>query len=100
MPLHLFALMLIYARRDNRPHIRLILSAVKAAFAGAPKMFRTRREVQKQRRASLGHGGRDDLEPEGSQRRRPVIRPLRPLYPASSQVSRRLNRGPKRLEFR
>ncbi len=38
--------MLIYLKQDNRPHIRLILRAVQAAFAGAPTMFRTRAKVQ------------------------------------------------------
>src|SRR5688500_380823 len=33
VPLHLMALVLIYLKKDNRPHIRLILRAVRAAFA-------------------------------------------------------------------
>jgi N-acetylglucosaminyl-diphospho-decaprenol L-rhamnosyltransferase len=80
VPLHLLALMLIYARRENRPHIRLILRAVRAAFAGAPKIFRTRRDVQKLRRASLGQvAGAMTWNPKDLSGRRPVIRPLRPL---------------------
>lgn len=80
VPLHLFALMLIYARKENRPHIRLILRAVRAAFAGAPKIFRTRRDVQKLRRATLGQvAGAMTWNPRDLSGRRPVIRPLRPL---------------------
>jgi N-acetylglucosaminyl-diphospho-decaprenol L-rhamnosyltransferase len=56
VPLHLFALVLIYLRRENRPHIRLILRAVGAAFADAPKVFRTRAAVQARRKASAGPG--------------------------------------------
>jgi N-acetylglucosaminyl-diphospho-decaprenol L-rhamnosyltransferase len=79
VPLHLAALALIYLKKDNRPHIRLILKAVKAAFAGAPKIFRTRREVQRLRRASLGEiAGAMTWNPRDLSRRRPVIKPLRP----------------------
>jgi GT2 family glycosyltransferase len=78
VPLHLFALMLIYARKENRPHIRLILRAVRAAFADAPKIFRTRKTVQKLRKASLGEvAGAMTWNPKDLSRRRPVIRPLR-----------------------
>lgn len=80
VPLHMFSLMLIYLKKDNRPHIRLILRAVRAAFAGAPKIFRTRREVQKLRRASLAQvAGAMTWNPKDLSGRRPVIRPLRPL---------------------
>lgn len=78
VPLHLAALMLIYARRENRPHIRLILKAVRAAFAGAPAMFRARRAVQARRRASLAEVARAmTWNPRDLSGRRPVIRPLR-----------------------
>ena len=78
VPLHLLALMLIYARRENRPHIRLILRAVRDAFAGAPRMFRTRGRVQKLRRASLGQvAGAMTWNPKDLSGRRPVIRDLR-----------------------
>lgn len=78
VPLHLFALMLIYARAENRPHIRLILRAVRDAFAGAPNMFRTRRTVQKLRRASLGDiAGAMTWNPKDLSGRRPVIKDLR-----------------------
>ena len=80
VPLHLMALVLIYARKENRPHIRLILRAVRAAFAGAPGIFRTRRDVQKLRRASLGQvAGAMTWNPKDLSGRRPVIRPLRDL---------------------
>lgn len=80
VPLHLTALMLIYARKENRPHIRLILRAVRAAFAGAPRMFRTRARVQKLRRASLAQvAGAMTWNPRDLSGRRPVIKPLRPL---------------------
>jgi GT2 family glycosyltransferase len=79
VPLHLAALVLIYLRRENRPHIRLILRAVKAAFAGAPRMFRTRVRVQQLRRASLGQiAGAMTWNPRDLSGRRPVIKPLRP----------------------
>lgn len=78
VPLHLMALALIYARRENRPHIRLIARAVKAAFAGAPTMFRARKAVQKLRRASLGQiAGAMTWNPKDLSGRRPVIKPLR-----------------------
>lgn len=80
VPLHLMALVLIYLKKDNRPHIRLILRAVAAAFAGAPKMFQTRATVQAQRTASLGDVARAmTWNPKDLSRRRPVIRPLRSL---------------------
>ena len=80
VPLHLAALVVIYLKKDNRPHIRLILKAVRAAFAGAPAMFRARREVQKLRRASFAQvAGAMTWNPKDLSDRRPVIRPLRPL---------------------
>lgn len=78
VPLHLFALMLIYARKENRPHIRLILKAVRAAFAGAPRMFRARGAVQKARRASFAQvAGAMTWNPRDLSGRRPVIKDLR-----------------------
>jgi GT2 family glycosyltransferase len=80
VPLHLMALVLIYLRKENRPHAALIWRAVKAAFAGAPKMFRSRAAVQKLRRASLGQvAAAMTWNPRDLSGRRPVIRPLRPL---------------------
>lgn len=80
VPLHLAVLVLIYMKKDNRPHIRLILRAVGAAFAGAPRMFRTRAQVQRRRKASLGQvAAAMTWNPKDLRRRRPVIRPLRPL---------------------
>lgn len=79
VPLHLLALTAIYLRRENRPHIRLILRAVRAAFAGAPAMFRARREVQRLRTASVLQVARAmTWNPRDLSGRRPVIRPLRP----------------------
>jgi N-acetylglucosaminyl-diphospho-decaprenol L-rhamnosyltransferase len=78
VPLHLLALAAIYLRRENRPHIHLILGAVKAAFAGAPAMFRARRDVQRLRRASLAQiAGAMTWNPRDLSGRRPVIRPFR-----------------------
>ena len=80
VPLHLMALALIYVKKDNRPHIRLILRAVGAAFAGAPMMFRSRAKVQRARRASLADvAAAMTWNPRDLSGRRPVIRPLRPL---------------------
>ena len=80
VPLHLAALVLIYLKRDNRPHIRLILRAVWAAFAGAPAMFRARRGIQRGRRASLAQvAAALTWNPRDLSGRRPVIRPLRDL---------------------
>ncbi|MEW5683777.1 MAG: glycosyltransferase family 2 protein [Pseudomonadota bacterium] len=78
VPLHLLALVLIYLRRENRPHIRLIARAVKAAFAGAPAQFRARRGVQARRKASLGQiAAAMTWSPRDLSGRRPVIKPLR-----------------------
>lgn len=78
IPLHLAALTAIYLKRDNRPHIRLIWRAVKAAFAGAPKIFRSRAYVQRARKATLGEIARAlTWNPRDVSGRRPVIRPLR-----------------------
>ncbi|MDZ4371083.1 MAG: glycosyltransferase family 2 protein [Phenylobacterium sp.] len=80
VPLHLLSLVAIYLRRENRPHIRLSLRAVRAAFAGAPAMFRARRAVQAMRTASLRQvAGAMTWNPRDLSGRRPVIRPLRPL---------------------
>ena len=80
VPLHLAALVLIYLKADNRPHIRLILRAVRAAFAGAPVMFRARRALQRGRRASLVQiASALTWNPRDLSGRRPVIRPLRNL---------------------
>ncbi|MBI1197628.1 MAG: glycosyltransferase [Phenylobacterium sp.] len=78
VPLHLAALVAIYLRRENRPHIRLILKAVRAAFAGAPKMLAKRREAV--RRASTSQvAAAMTWNPRDLSGRRPVIRPLRSL---------------------
>jgi GT2 family glycosyltransferase len=76
VPLHLMALTAIYLRRENRPHARLIFRAVRAAFAGAPAVFRTRARVQAARKASLGQIARAlTWNPRDLSRRRPLIRP-------------------------
>jgi N-acetylglucosaminyl-diphospho-decaprenol L-rhamnosyltransferase len=78
VPLHMMALVLIYLRKENRPHIRLIWRAVRAAFAGAPAVFRTRKSVQAMRRASVAAIARAwTWNPRDLSGRRPVIRPLR-----------------------
>ena len=78
VPLHLMALTAIYLRRENRPHARLIWTAVKAAFAGAPKMFRSRAVVQRGRVAGLMQIARAlTWNPRDLSGRRAVIRPLR-----------------------
>ena len=79
VPLHMVALIAIYLRRENRPHARLIWTAVKAAFAGAPKMFRSRAVVQRGRVAGLMQIARAlTWNPQDLSARRAVIRPLRP----------------------
>jgi GT2 family glycosyltransferase len=76
VPLHLLALAAIYLRRENRPHIRLILKAVRAAFAGAGAMLAKRRTLA--RRASFAQvAGAMTWNPRDLSGRRPVIRPLR-----------------------
>lgn len=76
VPLHLMALIAIYLRRENRPHAALIWTAVKAAFAGAPQMFRKR---QRAPRASVIDIARAmTWNPRDLSGRRAVIRPLRP----------------------
>jgi GT2 family glycosyltransferase len=81
VPLHLMALVAIYLRRENRPHAALIWKAVRAAFAGAPKMFRTRGIVQRGRRASVAEIARAmSWNPRDLTHRRPVIRPIRPGF--------------------
>lgn len=78
VPLHLMALTAIYLRRENRPHARLIWTAVKAAFVGAPKMFRSRAGVQRGRRAGLLQIARAmTWNPADLSGRRAVIKPLR-----------------------
>jgi GT2 family glycosyltransferase len=78
VPLHLAALAVIYLKPDNRPHIRLILRAVRAAFAGAPQVFRSRAAAQASRKASFGRiAGAMTWNPRDLSTRRPVIRPLR-----------------------
>ena len=78
VPLHLMALVAIYLRRENRPHARLIWTAVRAAFAGAPKIFRTRKSVQARRRASFWRiATAMTWNPKDLSGRRAVIRPLR-----------------------
>ena len=79
VPLHLIALTAIYLRRENRPHARLIWTAVKAAFAGVPRMLRSRAVVQRARRVGLVQIARAmTWNPRDLSRRRAVIRPLRP----------------------
>lgn len=79
VPLHLLALTAIYLRRENRPHAALIWKAVKAAFAGAPMIFRSRRAVQAARRASFWQVATAmTWNPRDLMGRRAVIRPLRP----------------------
>lgn len=76
VPLHLMALVAIYLRRENRPHIRLILKAVRAAFGGMGKMLAKRRALP--RRASFAEvAGAMTWNPRDLSGRRPVIRPIR-----------------------
>lgn len=77
LPLHLVALIAIYLRRENRPHVRLILEAVGAAFAGLGPMLVARRVVQRRRTASLWRiAGAMTWNPLDLAGRRPVIRPI------------------------
>jgi GT2 family glycosyltransferase len=76
VPLHLMALAAIYLRRENRPHIRLILKAVRAAFEGIGPMLAKRRTLP--RRASFAQvAGAMTWNPRDLSGRRPVIRPVR-----------------------
>jgi len=78
VPLHLMALTAIYLRAENRPHVRLIWKAVKAAFKSAPKVFRSRAVVQRGRVASMLQIARAmTWNPRDLSGRRAVIRPLR-----------------------
>ena len=80
LPLHLVALVAIYLRRENRPHIRLILRAVAAAFAGVGPIFRARTEIQRRRTASVWQIAKAmTWNPRDLSSRRAVIRPLRSL---------------------
>ncbi len=80
VPLHLAALVAIYLKRDNRPHLPLIWKAVMAALAGAPAMLRARRTIR--RTASLGDIAHAlTWKPRDLSLRRPVIRPLRAPTP-------------------
>lgn len=87
VPLHLMTLTAIYLRRENRPHLRLILSAVRAAFVGAGPIFRSRAMVQGRRKASVWTIARAmTWNPADLAGRRAVIRPLRgrPATPPAS----------------
>ena len=78
LPLHVLALAAIYLRRENRPHVRLILRAVREAFAKAGPILRARRVVQRGRKVSVLQIARAmTWNPLDLMGRRPVIRPLR-----------------------
>jgi len=85
-PLHLASVAYITIRAKRWDEAGLIWRAFLAAMKGLPKVWRSRRAVQRTRRASLGDlvramtWDRHDLR-----YRRPVIRPLRPrLRPTPS----------------
>ena len=88
LPLHLIALTLIYLRRENRPHIRLILKAVVAAFAGAGPILRARSGIQQRRTASVWQIARAmTWNPRDLAGRRAVIRPIRPPPPPTRSTA-------------
>ena len=85
LPLHLIALIAIYLRRENRPHIRLILTAVGAAFTGAGPMLQARSGIQKRRTASVWRIARAmTWNPRDLAGRRAVIRKISPPPPIRS----------------
>jgi GT2 family glycosyltransferase len=79
LPLHLAAVIFISSHKANRPQLKTILGAYRAALAGLPKILRTRAVVQGARRASAWRIARAmTWNPADLRGRRPVVNPLRP----------------------
>lgn len=79
LPLHLAAFTLVSLRPQNRPLLGVTWRAFKAALAGLPAQLKSRRAVQRARRArALDIARAMTWNPKDLSGRRPVIRPLRP----------------------
>lgn len=79
LPLHLAAVAFISSHKANRPQLGVIWKAYRAAFAGLPKVLKTRAAVQAGRRVSAWRIARAmTWNPADLRGRRPVVSPLRP----------------------
>lgn len=79
LPLHLAAFALVSLRPQNRPLLGVTWRAFKAALAGLPAQLKSRRAVQRARKArALDIARAMTWNPKDLSGRRPVIRPLRP----------------------
>jgi GT2 family glycosyltransferase len=78
LPLHLASVVYITLRGPNRPQAGIVWRAFKAALAGLPDVLKSRRAVQRGRRASaLSIARAMTWNPADLHDRRPVIRPLK-----------------------
>lgn len=79
VPLHLVAVAYISSRRENHPHAHIVWRAFTESLKGLPTILKSRRQVQKRRRASTAQIARAmTWNPYDLFGRRAVIRPLRP----------------------
>lgn len=79
VPLHLMGVVYISSRRENRPHAHIVWRAFKESLKGLPTILKSRRAVQRARRASAWEIAKAmTWNPRDLTGRRPVIRPLRP----------------------
>jgi GT2 family glycosyltransferase len=77
-PLHLAAVAYISSRPANRPHAGLVWRSFVAAMQGLPQVLKSRRKVQRARRASTLQVARAmTWDPRDLTGRRPVVRPIR-----------------------
>jgi hypothetical protein len=84
VPLHLAAVAYISSRRDNHPHAHIVWRAFKESLKGLPTILKSRRAIQRRRRASFIEIARAmTWDPYDLFERRPVIRPLRPSRQAA-----------------
>ena len=79
VPLHLMGVAYISSRRENWPHAHIVWRAFKESLKGLPTILKSRRAVQRARRASAWEIAKAmTWNPRDLTGRRPVIRPLRP----------------------
>ena len=79
VPLHLLGVVYISSRRENWPHAHIVWRAFKESLKGLPTILKSRRAVQRARRASAWEIAKAmTWNPRDLTGRRPVIRPLRP----------------------
>lgn len=79
VPLHLMGVVYISSRRENWPHAHIVWRAFKESLKGVPTILKSRRAVQRARRASAWEIAKAmTWNPRDLTGRRPVIRPLRP----------------------